>query len=150
MDYDPRSLHYFAHGTYAKGDRRYEELFRPYRMYRWEDHQPHPRYVSLVGLTCDGNGKPHSRRTCPMRARTGACTCRAQWAVIDASSERAGTIVWSNCRKPGTRVRTRACWYYIKKRRSPDSVETIGHPMSLEVVARPSAVKGPIAYRFAA
>jgi hypothetical protein len=126
VDYDPKSLHLFAHGTWDEGDRRYDDLYRAYKIDPWMDRKPRPRYVTLVA-------SPHSARKCPMRARTGTCTCFAQWAVLEATSERSGVVAWSNlpALPPGMRVRTRACWYYLKKRRGEGSVETVGTPISL-------------------
>jgi len=50
------------------------------------------------------------------------------WAVIKPSTNRSGTVLWSNFLRPGSTVRSKFAWDYAKRRRHPDTVDTMVNP----------------------
>lgn len=54
------------------------------------------------------------------------------WAVIKASTNRSGVVLWSNFLKPGSSVHSRFGWDYAGRRRRPGSIDTMVSPKWLK------------------
>jgi hypothetical protein len=50
------------------------------------------------------------------------------WAVIKAATNRSGVVLWSNCIKPGSSVRSKFGWDYARRRRHPGAIDTMVNP----------------------
>ncbi len=50
------------------------------------------------------------------------------WAVIKASTNRAGVVFWSNFLKPGSVVRSKFGWDYARRQRHPGTIDTMVNP----------------------
>ena len=50
------------------------------------------------------------------------------WAVIKPSTNRAGTVLWSNFLRWGSAVRSKFGWDYARRRRHPGTLDTMVNP----------------------
>lgn len=59
------------------------------------------------------------------------------WTVIKRSSNRSGTVLWSNFHRPGSVVRSKFGWDYARRRRHPGTLDTLVNPRWLDACYLP-------------
>lgn len=60
------------------------------------------------------------------------------WAVILSTSNRGGTVMWSNFLRPGTTVRSKFAWDYARRRRHSRTIDTMVNPRWLSAFFVPA------------
>lgn len=60
------------------------------------------------------------------------------WALLKPITNRSGTVLWSNFLRPGSTVRSKFAWDYARRRRQPDTLDTMVNPRWLAACRVPA------------